>query len=400
LALVHPVLALALVIVAGIGVTRLSRPALRRPAVLGDLLATGAPFLLLGLLLGPGLGVVDAAGLHLLEPVVALAVGWTGAVFGARLEWRMVRRVSDRTWMVGATLAIPVLLATTLMALILAHASPALAESWGHPSLAVALALGGALTTATSQRAPRLGRRNALIDTAFGAGAVAVAAALAHPHFAVRTLALTVLAGGGLGGLFVALARGAGGAGGGGGGLLPDPSETGVAALAVILCGAGFSYAAALSPFVVCGLAAATFMSFSPVAAHRAMAAVLSRWEIALYAAFLLVAGALLRPMTVWVLVAAAILALLRILVRWVTVRFGLDQVDPVWRSLPFAPPREFAYAPIRQGVSAVALAAGFDLVRGASGAVLITVLLSVIAAEAIAALTPLTAHPRSTEVS
>jgi len=390
LALVHPVLALALVIVAGIGVTRLSRPSLRRPALLGDLLATGAPFLLLGLLLGPGLGVIDVAGLHLLEPVVALALGWTGAMVGAHLEWRMVRRVSSRTWMIGATLAVPVLLATMVMAVILARAFPALAESWGHPSLAVALALGGALTTATSQRGPRLGRRNALMDTAFGAGAVAVAAALDHPHTAVRTLALTLLAGGACGGLFVVLARA---------GLLPDPSETGIAALAVILCGAGFSYAAGLSPFVVCGLAAAIFMSFSPAEVRRAIAAVLSRWEIPLYAAFLIVAGALLRPMSVWVLPAAAILALLRVLVRWVTARFGLE-VDPVWRSLPFAPPPEFAHSPIRQGASAVALAAGFDLVRGASGAVLVTVLLSVIAAETIAALTPLTARPRSAEVT
>ena len=387
----HPVLALALIVVAGIGVTRLSRPTFRRPALWGDLLATGAPFLLLGLLLGPGLGVVDVAGLHLFEPVVALAIGWTGALYGARLEWRMVRRIAPRTWMVGATLAIPVLLATTGMAVILARAVPSLAESWGHPSLAVSLALGGALTTATSQRGPRLGRRNALIDTAFGAGAVALAAALDHPHFAVRTLVLTALIGGGLGGLFVALTRG---------GLLPDPSETGIAALAVILCGAGFSYAAGLSPFVVCGLEAAIFVSFSPAEVRRAIAAVLSRWEIPLYAAFLIVAGALLRPMTVWVFPAAAILALLRVAVRWVTVRFGLDQVDPVWRSLPFAPPPAFAHSAIRQGTSAVALAAGFDLVRGTSGAALVTVLLSVMAAEALAALTPLTARPRHAEVS
>ena len=184
------------------------------------------------------------------------------------------------------------------------------------------------------------------------------------------------------------------------GGLLPDPSEMGIPALAVLLCGAGFSYAAGLSPFVVCGLAAAIFMSFSPAEGRHAIAAVLGRWEIPLYAAFLIVAGALVHPMTVWVLAAAAILALLRVLVRWVTVRFGLDQVDPVWRSLPFAPPPEFAHSPLRQGASAVALAAGFDLVRGASGAVLVTVLLSVIAAEAIAALTPLTARPSHAEVS
>ena len=387
----HPVLALALVILAGIGVTRLSRPSFRHPALLADLLATGVPFLLLGLVLGPGLGVVDDAGLRMLQPLVALAIGWTGALFGARLEWRMVRRVSARTWLIGATLALPVLLVTTVMAWTLARALPPLAEAWGRPLLPAALMLGGALTTAASQRGPRLGRRNALLDTAFGTAAVTVAVALYHPHVALRSLALTLVAGVALGGLFVALARG---------GLLSEPRDAGIAAFAVILCGAGFSYVAGLSPFVVCGLEASVLMSFSPAPVRRAVAGLLSRWEVPLYSAFLIVAGALLRPLTAWLLLAALVLALIRVLVRWVTVRFGLDQVDPIWRSLPFAPPPEFAHSVIRQGGTAVALAAGFDLVRGSPGTMLVTVLLSVMAAEAIASLTPLTARPRPAEVS
>ena len=389
----HPALALALVLVAGIGLTRLSRPSFRHPSLLDDLVATGVPFLLLGLLLGPGLGVIDGAGLRLLQPVIALGIGWCGALFGARLEWRMVRRVSARTWLIGATLALPVLVVTAATAWVLARALPPLAESWGRPSLAVALVLGGALTTAASQRGPRLGRRNALFDTAFGAAAVIIGVALYHPHVAVRTIVVTLLVGGGLGSLFVALARG---------GMLNEQRDAGLAAFAVILWGAGFSYAAGLSPFVVCALEAAVFMSFSPIAVHRAVTGLLGRWELPLYAAFLIVAGALLRPLTAWVVLAALVLALIRVVVRWVTVRFGLDQVDPVWRSLPFAPPREFAHSAIRQGAGAVALAAGFDLVRGApgGGAVLVTILLCVMAAEALAALTPLTARPSQAEVS
>jgi len=249
------------------------------------------------------------------------------------------------------------------------------------------------LTTAASQRGPRLGRRNALFDTAFGAAAVIIGVALYHPHVAVRTIVLTLLVGGGLGSLFVALARG---------GMLTEQRDAGLAAFAVILWGAGFSYAAGLSPFVVCALEAAVFMSFSPVEVHRAVTGLLGRWELPLYAAFLIVAGALLRPLTAWVVLAALLLALVRVLVRWVTVRFGLDQVDPVWRSLPFAPPPEFAHSGIRQGAGAVALAAGFDLVRGApgGGAVLVTILLCVMAADALATLTPLTARPSQAEVS
>ena len=387
----HPVLALALVILAGIGVTRLSRPSFHHPKLLDDLVATGVPFLLLGLLLGPGLGVVDAAGLRMLQPVVALAIAWIGALFGARLEWRMVRRISTRTWLIGTTLALPILLVTTVMAWTLARALPPLGEAWGRPLFTAALVLGGALTTAASQRGPRLGRRNALLDTAFGAAAVTVGVALYHPHAALRSLALTLVAGMALGGLFVVLARG---------GLLSEPRDAGIAAFAVILCGAGFSYVAGLSPFVVCGLEAAVLMSFSPAAVRHAVAGLLSRWEVPLYAAFLIVAGTLLRSLTAWLVLAALVLALIRVLVRWVTVRFGLDQVDPVWRSLPFAPPPEFAHSVIRQGATAVALGAGFDLVRGSPGAMLVTVLLSVMAAEVLALVTPLTARPSPAEVS
>ena len=217
----HPALALALLLIAGIGITRLSRPALRRPPLLDDLLATGVPFLLLGLLLGPGLGVIDATGLRLLQPIIALGIGWSGALFGARLEWRMVRRLLPRTWLIGATLALPVLLVTTTAAWVLAHAVPSLAESWGRPSLAVSLVLAGALTTAASQRGPRLGRRNALFDTAFGAATVIVGVALYHPHVAVRSILLTLLVGGALGGLFVGLGRG---------GMLNEPHDAAIAA--------------------------------------------------------------------------------------------------------------------------------------------------------------------------
>ena len=386
-----PALALALVLVAGIGITRLSRPAVRRPPLLDELLATGASFLLLGLFLGPGLGVIDVTGMRLLQPMIALGIGWSGALFGSRLEWRMIRRVSPRTWLIGATLALPVVLVTAAVAALLARALPPLADSWGRPTLAVSLVIAGALTTAASQRGPRLGRRNALFDTTFGAGAVIVGVALYHPHVVLRSIILTLVVGGGLGGLFVGLARG---------GMLDEPRDAAVAAFAIILWGAGFSYAAGLSAFVVCGLEAAVFMSFSPIPVHRAAAGMLTRWELPLYAAFLIVAGAVLRPLSAWVLLAAVALALVRVLVGWVTVRFGLDQVDPVWRSLPFAPPPEFAHSAIRQGASAVALAAGFDLIRGGPGAVLVTILLSVMAAEAIASLTPLTASPRQAEVT
>lgn len=393
----HPLLALVLVIVAGLGVMRLTRPSLHHP-LLDGILETGLPFVLLGALLGPGLGLLDSATLRFLEPLLALGIGWVGASFGARLEWRMLRRVSRRTWLVGTALALPVLLITGVTAFALVRSVRPLGDAWGRPFAATALILAGAATTAASWRGPKLGRRNALLDTLFGAVAVAAGFALYHPHVALRSIALTVIASAALGGLFAALAR------------WQDLTDGGVAIAltGVIVWGAGFSYALALSPFVVCAVIAAVIVSLSPDAVRHSTQTVLRRFEIPLYAAFLIIAGALLRHFTVWIIPAAVLLALLRAAVRWVTVRFGLDQGDPIWRSLPFPPPREFGYPAMRQGATAIALAAGFDFVRGASGAgggiggggIWLTVLLGVVAAEAIVALTPLTAAPRHVEVT
>ena len=391
----HPLFALALVLIAGIGVTRLTRPALHYP-LLDGILATGVPFVLLGAVLGPGLGVLDAATLRILDPVTALGIGWVGASFGARLEWRMLRRVSGRTWLVGAALAVPVLITTGATAWALARSVQPLGEAWGRPFPAVALILAGAATTAASWRGPKLGRRNALLDTAFGTAVAAVGVAWYHPHLALRSIVLTVIASAGLSGLFAGFVR-----------WQNDRTDlgVGVALTGVIVAGAGFTYATQLSPFVVCALIAALAVSLAPAGVRVSVQRALRRWEIPLYAAFLIIAGALLRRVTPWLLPAAMLLAMLRAAVRWVTVRFGLDQMDPIWRSLPFPAPREFAFPVMRQGAAAVALAAGFDFVRGSSaggsgGAVFLTVLLSVLAAEALVVLTPLTAAPQHAEVS
>jgi hypothetical protein len=384
-------LALALLVVAGIGVTRLWRRPLHRSPAFDAFLTTGAPFVLCGALLGPGLGVFDPTAMRLLAPVVALGIGWIGATFGARLEWRMLRRISIRTWLVGAALAVPVILATTVTAWELGRVVRPLGNAWGTPLLPAALLLAGAATTAASWPGPKLGRRNALLDTAFGTAVAAIAVALYSPHVAIRSVVLTIVVGGGLGALFVALARSLG--------QLNDVGM-GVLLFGVILACTGFSYATRLSPFVVCTVMTAVIVRVSPASIRQAVQSLLRGWEISLYAAFLIVAGALLRPSTAWLLAAAVLLAVVRVIVRRATVRFGVDQVDPVWRSLPYPKPPEFSFPVLRQGPAAVALAAGFDLVRGDSGAMLTTVLLSVLAVEAIVALTPLTASARRAEVT
>lgn len=396
----HPAVALALVVVAGIGVTRLWRSRsspgqlFRLPAALDRVFATGAPFVLLGVLLGPILSVFDARGMRMLAPLSALGIGWVGASFGARLEWRLLRSVSARTWGIAAILAAPIFGVTALAAWSLTRFFPALAAAW-KPPLASILTIAAAAVTSASWPGPKLGRRTALFDTIFGAALAAIALALYPRHGTVRSVILTLLASGGLTVLFVSLVS-----------WQEEPTEGGVAieVFGVILCGAGFSYAAGLSPFLVCALLTAGIVSFAPPFSKHVVQSLLLRWEIPLYAAFLIVAGALLHPLTVWLLPAALALAIVRVATRWVSLRYGAGEGNPLWPSLPGALPPQIGSVSIRQGASAIALAAGFDFVRGdgggGGGPVLTTVLLSVLAAEAIAAFTPLTVSPRQAEVT
>ena len=383
LALVHPLLALALVLVAGIGVTRLSRLHPRNAALATDLLATGAPYVLLGALLGPGLGVLDVPGVHLLEPLLALGIGWVGAAFGARVDWRFLRTVPGRVWGMGLALAIPVFAACVVAAWFLARNIAPLGDVW-RPRLPALLTLGAAATMSAAWSGPKLARRAALLDTLFGGLLAGVALILSQP---VRGIASVLVASAGLGALCTWSLR------------LTKDSAIGVVILlfGVVLGGAGFAYATGRSPFFLCALTTAFVVNASGPASRLAIAKLIARWETPLYAAFLILAGALLGPLTVWLLPAGIALAAVRIAARWATVRLGGTRA---WSPLHGLAP-DFGFATARQGATALAVAAGFDLVRGStSGAVLATVLIMILVGEAMVAATPLTASPRQAEVS
>jgi len=388
LAFVHPLLALALVVVAGIGVTRLSRFPPRYSAMVDDLVATGAPYVLLGALLGPGLGVLDVTGMHLLEPLLALGIGWIGAAFGARIEWRMLRTVPRRVWWMGLALALPVFLACALAAWFLARNVPPLAEAW-RPQWPAILTLAAAATMSAAWSGPKLARRTALLDTIFGALAAGVALVLYQP---TRGIVATLVASAGLGALCTWLLRPS----------PPRPQDTMgivVQLFGVILSGSGLAYATGLSPFFVCGLTTAFTVNASDIATRHVIAKLLNRWERPLYAAFLILAGALLGPLTVWLLPAG--LALAGVVVVGVNLGVGLGGMR-AWSPLHGLAP-DFGFETARQGGTALAVAAGFDLVRGGvAGATLATVLIMILVGEAIvaAAPTPLTASPRQAEVS
>jgi hypothetical protein len=383
---VNPVLALALLAAAGLAATRLPRLQWRDLPSLDLVLAGGLPLVLAGLLFGPIAGVLDGAALRALAPVTALGIGWIGAAFGARFEWRFVRHIPRGVWQLLAVQAAAVFVAVGAAAWGLARLFPGLQAAWVPPlpailTLAAVAVVSGPGAVALVARAAG-GRRviahafglAAALDALFGALAFTLALALYHPRQPVGGVALgfvtwlaIALGSGALTGmLFLSLTR-----------LYPARADLGFWLLGVMLFGAGVGYAADLSPFFVCALAAAVIVNLSDQ--RRAVLRLLEEWEHPVYAVFLILVGALLVLPSAWVFLAVPVLAALRVAVRWAVGRFALRRF-PAGHWLP----RDLGLATVAQGGIALALGLNFYLTYGGAGAapVLTTVALCVLVAQ------------------
>ncbi len=384
---VSPVLALAGLAAIGLLVTRLPPVPWRHVTSLDVVLAAGGPLVLLGLVLGPGIDLINRPVLGSLAPVAALAVGWIGAAFGARFEWRYARRIGRSTWLLAGLSAVSALSAVTLGAWLLGRV-PALASAW-TPRLPALLTLGavaaasGPETVALVARAVGIRKSvaraftlAAALETACGALVFTLPLALhrAHPlggHAALGWLAWLVLAvasGALVGTVFLGVTR-----------QLAERANVGFVVLATLLFGAGVGYAAELSPFLVCALAVALIVNASP--RRQAVRRVLADWEPLIYAIFLVVVGTLLTLPTVWILVAVPALAVARAAAKWAALRYGSV-------ALPLdGSARNAGLGTVAQGGVAIALGLNFVIVygeggTGSGGALLTTIVLGVAAAQ------------------
>jgi hypothetical protein len=394
---VSPVLALAGLAAIGLLVTRLPPIHWRHVTSLDLVLAAGAPVVLLGLVLGPGIDLITRPVVGALAPVMALAVGWIGAALGARSEWRYVRRIARATWLLAALSTAAVCAVVVLGAWLLSRLIPALSVAW-TPRLPALLTLGavaavsgpGAVTLAARAAGIRRSATRALslavvLETACGALAFTLALALHHPHQSAARVALGWLAwlafavgsGGLVGTVFVSLTR-----------QWPERADVDFALLASLLFGAGIGYAAELSPFLVCALATALIVNTAP--RRQAVRRALVDWERPIYAAFLVIVGALLTLPTVWVLVAVPLLAAARIAAKWAAARYG-----SVALHLAGVPP-DVGLGTVAQGGVAIAMGLNYFMTyRGdgadaagasaAGGELLTTVVLGVVAAQLVA---------------
>src|SRR2546430_215116 len=310
----------------------------------------------------------SAAFLLAAAPMTALALGWLGATLGAQFEWRYVRRIPRDVCLLAAWSAASGFAAVALAAALLARLVPALGMVW-TPRLpvivtlaAVAAASGpGAVTLVArtlglGELVARRIARAAVLETAAGALAITVPLALHNPHARAgaelgwpASLIFAVGSGALVGMAFLSVSR-----------LRPAPAGLGFAPLATLRFGTGLGHAADLSPLVVCALAAGLIVNLPPL--RYLVRQVLADWAQPLTTVMLVVTGALLTLPTAWLLVAAPLLALVRIAAKWGGVRFGREATRR-----PEIPPLA-GLTTVPQGATALALGLGFFIQYGGPG--------------------------------
>ena len=385
---VSPVLALAGLAAIGLLVTQLPPVPWRHVTSLDLVLAAGGPLVLLGLVLGPGIDLINRPVLGALAPVAALAIGWIGAAFGAGFEWRYVRRIGRITWILAALSAVTAFAAVTLGAWLLGRVVPALGSAW-TPRLPALLTLGAVAAASGPEAVARVARAvgirksvarafalAAALETACGALVFTLPLALhrAHPlggHAALGWLAWLVLAVGSgalVGTVFLGVTR-----------QLAERANVAFVLLATLLFGAGVGYAAELSPFLVCALAVALIVNTSP--RRHAVRRVLAEWKPLIYAIFLVIVGTLLTLPTPWILVAVPALAAARAAAKWAALRYG----SVALRLDGFVP--NAGLGTVAQGGVAIAMGLNFVTIygdggAGSGGALLTTIVLGVAAAQ------------------
>ena len=299
-----PLIAVALLAIAGVLASRLSRPAWVVRALQVAAAATPLGWYLLGVVLGPALGLLDRTLLDACTPVLACAIGWIAARAGAGLA--APRAPGDRSARRDAAAAgVALVIPAALLFAAGRYLAPPIAPDWKPvgpviATLAAAVTLAGA---ADSRRAIIL----ALLAAAGGLlaqlphGRVAgLPFPAAWAAFTIAGVALVTL-------LANRIARRA---------AAPLPG-----AIAGICLGTGVGLATGASPLMVCALAGAALARWSPPFAR--LTDDLAITEPAVAAVLWVAAGAQVSGPFPAVALAAALLAL------WPLVRARLARAAP-----------------------------------------------------------------------
>lgn len=342
----------------------------RRRVPLGPqiFIVVGGPFLFLGFLLGPYvLHVLSEERVDQLIPLLALGLGWIGILFGLQLDYMQLRRFPLRY------LAVAWIQAVVAFALVFLIGYLITGAWFGRRMEAIILAAAATACVSTPaaialvsntymSRGPmtRLLFYVASLDGAVGIVALGLTHAAHHTGFlgegiAMSTaewLVISLLLGVFFGVLFLSLTR-----------VRPRSQELALLLIGLVLFAAGTAFYLSVSPLFVCMIAGIVIGNLSPM--RRRVYKALSAWEQPIYILVLVLAGALLKFPSWWIVPLVAVYASGRLLAKWLG---GIAAARIPLRG--FSPPDTFGLALVPQGGISLAMAISFVLiyVPGASG--------------------------------
>lgn len=322
------------------------------------LFRTGTHFVFLGFLLGPQvLGFVTTDALAQLDPLIALALGWVGFLFGLQLDREDLARFS------GGFYAVALAQAVLAFGIFLALGWGVLRVAGHGGEVQVLLLLAAAATACiTTPAGIALVSTNFLVrgrirellffvaslDAVVGITALQIVYASYHPGRLVFGLASVPPIGwavmaAGLGIvcaiLFLWLTR-----------PRPDSEELVLFLLGISALASGAALQLQVSPLFVCVVMGAVVANLHPD--RQRVFSVLEQWEKPIYLVLLLLAGSLLSFPTLWILPLAALYVGLRVVAK-----VGSSAAVVRTVSLPFDIPKRFGLGLLPQGGISLAMA-------------------------------------------
>lgn len=265
------------------------------------LLATGAHFLLVGLLLGPVLGLLTLDVIGQLEAFFALGLGWIGLLFGLQLDRAQLAQFPAAFLIFTVAQALVTLALFAGIGILAFELAGALRPGLEVPILATAATAavstpaGIALISGAFQvqgKVTRLIYYVASLDALVGIVALQVIYAVYHPSTAIATgiapavgwglwLGIAVATGIVFGVIFLWLTR-----------PKPERDELALFLIGLAVFEAGTALYLGISPLLVCAITGAVIANLSP--SRKRAYSILQGWEKPIYVVLLILAGALL----------------------------------------------------------------------------------------------------------
>ena len=360
-----PLVGVLVLILLGLLGSRFAFDPARAPLGPRLLLTTGTHFLLLGLLLGPVLGLLTVGVMGQLQALMALGLGWIGLLFGLQLDRQELGQFPPAYFLFALVQAAAtfVLFAAAAwwafrfvgragpgveVAVLTAAATAAVSTPAGIALISSAFRVQGPLT--------RFLFYVASVDAVIGIVALQVTYAIHHPSTAVNVagfgwgvwLAIATAAPIVFGVFFLWVTR-----------PKPERDELTLFLLGLVVFEAGTALYLGLSPLFVSMLTGAFIANLSPL--RRRVYSVLQTWEKPIYVVLLILAGALLGATPLVVLPLAAGYILLRGMTKYLAARTARR-----WVPLPLRTPAATGLGLVPQGGISLAMALSAALTYGA----------------------------------